>query len=61
MGREPRKLTPKQQPLNYPERCLTVNDGGVMWLAAVNLILWSGLFLYLLSLERKIRQREKDQ
>ncbi|MEM7583931.1 MAG: CcmD family protein [Acidobacteriota bacterium] len=37
-----------------------MNDGGLIWLAAVNLIIWTGLFFYLLSLERKIRQQEKD-
>ena len=37
-----------------------MNEGGVMWVAAVNLIIWTGLFLYLLSLERKVRHREKD-
>ena len=37
-----------------------MNEGGVMWVAAVNLIIWTGLFLYLLNIERKIRQREKD-
>jgi len=35
-----------------------MNEGGVMWVAAVNLIIWSGLFLYLLSLGRKIRRSE---
>jgi CcmD family protein len=38
-----------------------VNQGGVLWVVAVNLIIWTGLFLYLLSIERKLRQREKDQ
>ncbi len=37
-----------------------MNEGGVIWLAAVNLIIWTGLFFYLLSLERKIRRQEKD-
>ena len=32
-----------------------------MWVAAVNLIIWTGLFLYLLKLERKVSQREKDR
>ncbi len=32
-----------------------------MWVAVVNLIIWTGLFLYLLSLERKISQQEKDR
>lgn len=32
-----------------------------MWVVVVNLIIWTGLFLYLLSLDRKVRQREKDR
>lgn len=32
-----------------------------MWVVVVNLMIWTGLFLYLLSLDRKITQREKDQ
>ena len=38
-----------------------MNEGGVDWVVAVNLIIWTGLFLYLLSLERKIRKLEKDR
>ena len=38
-----------------------MNEGGVLWVVAVNLIIWTGLFVYLLSIERKIRQREKDR
>ncbi len=30
------------------------------WLAAANLIIWTGLFLYLLRIERKINDREKQ-
>ncbi len=37
-----------------------MNNGGLMWLAAVNLVIWTGLFLYLLRLERKIAQRKED-
>ncbi|MEM9555139.1 MAG: CcmD family protein [Acidobacteriota bacterium] len=33
---------------------------GNLWLAAVNLIIWTGLFLYLMSLERKIGRREDE-
>ena len=32
-----------------------------MWVVAVNLMIWTGLFLYLLSIDRKISQREKDR
>ena len=35
-----------------------MNEGGVLCLAAVNLIIWTGLFLYLLGLERKLRRKE---
>ena len=38
-----------------------MNDGGIIWIAVVNLIIWTGLFLYLLSLERKVSRREKDK
>ncbi len=37
-----------------------MNEGGVLWLAAVNLIIWTGLFLYLLGLERKLRRKEDE-
>ncbi len=38
-----------------------MNEGGVLWVVAVNLIIWTGLFVYLLSIERKIGQREISQ
>lgn len=38
-----------------------MNFEGNMWVAVVNLIIWSGLFLYILSLERKIAGQEKDK
>ncbi|MEM1206137.1 MAG: CcmD family protein [Acidobacteriota bacterium] len=38
-----------------------MNQDGTLWLAAVNLIIWTGLFLYLLSLEKKIGRKEKDR
>ena len=38
----------------------TLNQDGILWLAAVNLIIWTGLFLYLLSLEKKISRKEDD-
>jgi CcmD family protein len=31
------------------------------WILAVNLIIWTGIFLYLLRLNRKLRDLEKDQ
>jgi CcmD family protein len=30
------------------------------WIVAVNLIIWTGIFLYLLHLNRKLRDLEKD-
>lgn len=32
--------------------------GGLGWLMAVNLVVWSGLFLYLLRLHRQVRAIE---
>jgi len=31
------------------------------WILGVNLIIWTGIFLYLLHLNRKLRSLEKDQ
>ena len=33
--------------------------GGIGWVVAVNLIIWTGLFLYLLRLGAKLRDLEK--
>lgn len=30
------------------------------WIVAVNLIIWTGLFLYLLRLGRRLREMEKE-
>jgi CcmD family protein len=35
-------------------------EGGIGWVAAVNLVIWTGLFLYLLRLESKVRDLEKE-
>lgn len=35
-------------------------DGGTLWLAAVNLIIWTGLFVYLLRIDRKLSQKEHE-
>ena len=32
-----------------------------VWILGVNLIIWTGIFLYLLHLNRKLRDLEKDQ
>lgn len=42
----------------------TVASGGPGWVVAVNLVIWTGLFLYLLRLERRLggsRREENDQ
>jgi CcmD family protein len=33
--------------------------GGIGWVVAVNLIIWTGLFLYLLRLGARLRDLEK--
>ncbi len=33
--------------------------GGLGWIVAVNLIIWTGLFLYLLRLNRQLRDKER--
>ncbi len=35
--------------------------GGLGWLLVVNLVIWTGLFLYLLRLGRRLRDMEKGQ
>lgn len=37
-----------------------MNEGGMGWVIAVNLVIWTGLFLYLLRLEGKVRQLENE-
>ncbi|HUO86196.1 MAG TPA: CcmD family protein [Thermoanaerobaculia bacterium] len=34
-------------------------DGGLTWVLAVNLVVWTGLFLYLLRLHRRLRRLER--
>jgi CcmD family protein len=34
-------------------------SGGIGWVVAVNLIIWTGLFLYLLRLGARLRELEK--
>ena len=34
---------------------------GENWVLAANLVIWAGLFLYLLNLSKKVRDLEKDQ
>jgi CcmD family protein len=35
--------------------------GGLGWILIVNLVIWTGLFLYLLRLDRKVREREMER
>lgn len=34
---------------------------GLGWVLAVNLVLWTGLFLYMLRLGRQVRRAERGQ
>ena len=36
-------------------------SGGIGWVLAVNLIIWTGLFLYLLRLGSRLRKLELDR
>jgi CcmD family protein len=36
-------------------------SGGDAWIVAVNLIIWTGLFLYLLRLDRRLREMERER
>jgi CcmD family protein len=35
-------------------------EGSIGWVLAVNLVIWTGLFLYLLRLESHVRNLEKE-
>jgi CcmD family protein len=35
-------------------------DGGLGWVLAVNLVVWTGLFLYLVKLHRQLRALERS-
>jgi CcmD family protein len=35
-------------------------SGGIGWVVAVNLIIWTGLFLYLLRLGKRLREMDKE-
>ena len=34
---------------------------GMAWVAAVNLVIWTGLFVYLLRLGRRVKELEKER
>jgi CcmD family protein len=55
-------LRPSRNPFDFrgaPGNNRTVNS--LAFLAAVNLVIWVGLFLYLWRLDRKISQRERSR
>ncbi len=35
-------------------------EGSIGWVLAVNLVIWTGLFLYLLRLESQVKNLEKE-
>jgi len=35
-------------------------SGGIEWVMVVNLIIWTGLFLYLRRLDRRLDQTERE-
>lgn len=35
--------------------------GGPAWVTAVNLVIWTGIVLYLVRLDRKVAELEKDR
>jgi CcmD family protein len=37
-----------------------MRSGALTWVLGVNLVIWTGIFLYLLHLDRKLRKLEKQ-
>jgi CcmD family protein len=37
-----------------------ITEGTTLWVVGVNLVIWTGLFLYLLRLSRRLDRLEKD-
>jgi CcmD family protein len=35
-------------------------SGGLGWVVGVNLVIWTGIFLYLLRLGKRLREMEKE-
>jgi CcmD family protein len=35
--------------------------GGLGWILIVNLVIWTGLFLYLLRLGKRLKEREMER
>ena len=40
---------------------MSMELGGLGWILIVNLVVWTGLFLYLLRLGKRLREMEKGQ
>jgi CcmD family protein len=38
-----------------------VELGGLGWILVVNLVIWTGLFLYLLRLGKQVRELEREK
>jgi CcmD family protein len=36
-----------------------METGGLSWVVGVNLVIWTGIFLYLLRLGKRLREMEK--
>lgn len=36
-------------------------SGGPVWVVAANLVIWTGLFLYLLRLDRRVGRKDRDR
>jgi CcmD family protein len=37
-----------------------MDNSALAWVAGVNLVIWTGLFLYLLRLGKRVREMEKE-
>ena len=44
-----------------PKPTDSLPQGGLVWILGINLVIWTGLFLYLLRLGRRLRDMEKGQ
>lgn len=38
-----------------------MTSGGILWVLVVNLVIWTGLFVYLLRLDLRVRDKEKSE
>ncbi len=37
-----------------------MTEGTTLWVVGVNLVIWTGIFVYLLRLSRRLERLEKD-